>query len=247
MKKLLIPVVGAVVLGLCAGSGFSYVNAKEAALVHAVHVADSVAKHLRDSTATADSTQKADHARELEAAAEEIPMTPADSIRAAHNESTTLKAATHGVPNAVDPKSRASVPKAADSHAPAASTGHDPAPPAAKPAVKRVPAQAVPNSATETTAPGNVTERKVPEALDSALPERRISKIFASMQSKDAAKILEQMSDSDIRVILGLMGDKQAAAILSALPPSRAAVVSKGGASKNPPDHNELMPEGVHP
>ena len=68
MKKLLIPAVLAVVLGLGAGSAFSYKNAKEAAKVFAAHVADSVAKHVKDSTTAADSVAKDEQARELAAA-----------------------------------------------------------------------------------------------------------------------------------------------------------------------------------
>ncbi len=254
MKKLLIPAVLAVVLGLGAGSAFSYKNAKEAAKVFAAHVADSVAKHVKDSTTAADSVAKDEQARELAAAAEEIPLTPADSIRLAQNQPTTLSAATNGLPNATDPKHEA--PASKTSRAPAATADHGAPskPPAAAPKAAAAgtrpgtaPAKTTPKVATATT-PEHAAEEthapdnKAPAALEGALPERRIAKIFGAMQSKDAAKVLEQMTDSDVRVILGMMGDKQAAAILTALPAARAAAISKGTLAKD-----EKKPNGGQP
>jgi flagellar motility protein MotE (MotC chaperone) len=57
--------------------------------------------------------------------------------------------------------------------------------------------------------------------------QRRVAKIFTSMDAKAAAKVLEQMNDNDVHIILGYVGAKQAAAILSALPPERVAKLSK--------------------
>jgi hypothetical protein len=57
--------------------------------------------------------------------------------------------------------------------------------------------------------------------------QRRVAKIFTSMDAKAAAKVLEQMNDNDVHVILGYVGPKQAAQILSALPPERVAKLSK--------------------
>jgi hypothetical protein len=76
-----------------------------------------------------------------------------------------------------------------------------------------------------------------PAPVDTALiaSQRRVAKIFTSMDAKAAAKILEQMSDTDVHIILGYVGAKQAAQILSALPPERVAKLSKlelGGGSK---------------
>jgi flagellar motility protein MotE (MotC chaperone) len=65
--------------------------------------------------------------------------------------------------------------------------------------------------------------------------EKRIAKVFTSMDAKQAAKVLEHMTDSDVKVILGYVGVKQAAQILSALPPERVANLSKlsrGGGTK---------------
>jgi len=66
--------------------------------------------------------------------------------------------------------------------------------------------------------------------------ERRVAKVFTSMDAKQAAKVLEHMSDGDVQIILGYVGVKQAAAILAALPPERVATLSKiamrGGANK---------------
>jgi hypothetical protein len=57
--------------------------------------------------------------------------------------------------------------------------------------------------------------------------ERRIAKVFTSMDAKQAAKVLEHMADSDVEIILGYVGPRQAASILAALPPERVATLSK--------------------
>jgi flagellar motility protein MotE (MotC chaperone) len=67
--------------------------------------------------------------------------------------------------------------------------------------------------------------------------ERRVAKVFTSMDATQAAKVLEHMSDGDVQIILGYVGVKQAAAIMAALPPERVATLSKlamrsGGKSK---------------
>lgn len=84
-----------------------------------------------------------------------------------------------------------------------------------------------PTEAAKVTPPVSVPALPVAEVL----PERRLAKIFSAMSSKDAAKVLEQMSDSDIRTILSMMGDRQAAAVLTALPATRAATITKAGAT----------------
>ncbi|MBC8088922.1 MAG: hypothetical protein H7Z40_16780 [Phycisphaerae bacterium] len=238
MKKLLIPAVIAVVAGLCGGSGFAYMNAKEAAKVLAAHVADSVAKHVADSTTVADSVAKVERARAMAAELEEVPLTPADSIRLARSQPTSLAAATQHLGNAADAKHPAPAP-----------TKSTPGSSSEAAAVVPKSAAPVPAVATKTAAPTATvrTEPKAPAALENALPERRISKIFGAMQSKDAAKVLEQMTDSDIRVILGMMGDKQAAAILTALPAARAAAISKAELNRNAQGKDEKKPAGEHP
>lgn len=57
--------------------------------------------------------------------------------------------------------------------------------------------------------------------------ERRVAKVFTSMDAKQAAKVLEHMTDGDVEIILGYVGVKQAAQILAALPPERVATLSK--------------------
>ena len=57
--------------------------------------------------------------------------------------------------------------------------------------------------------------------------ERRLSKVFTSMEPKQAAKVLDHMSDNDVHVILGYVGPRQAAAIMAELPPERVAKLSK--------------------
>jgi len=249
MKKLLIPAVAAIVLGVVAGTAATYVNAKKEAKVLAALMADSLAKHAADSTAHADSVAKDEHAREVAAAADSIPLTPADSIRLAQHQPTTLASETHGVPDAADPKHDAK----ADAHgaktsAPAADSHGSPA---KAPANSHAPAAAPKNAAAGAKAgPANGApaahppENKEAASGESAQPERRIAKIFGSMQSKDAAKVLAQMSDADVRVILNMMGEKQAAAILTALPANRAAAISKSELAKATPGKDEHKPDG---
>ena len=58
-------------------------------------------------------------------------------------------------------------------------------------------------------------------------PERRLAKVFTSMDATQAAKVLEHMTDGDVQIILGYVGTRQAAAIMAALPPERVAAISK--------------------
>jgi hypothetical protein len=57
--------------------------------------------------------------------------------------------------------------------------------------------------------------------------QRRIAKVFTSMDAKQAAKVLEHMTDNDVQIILGYVGPRPAAAILAELPPERSATLSK--------------------
>jgi MgtE-like protein len=68
-----------------------------------------------------------------------------------------------------------------------------------------------------------------PAPVDTAAiaAQRRVAKIFTSMDAKAAAKVLVQMSDNDIHVILSYVGPKQAAQIMTELPPERVAKLSK--------------------
>jgi hypothetical protein len=77
-----------------------------------------------------------------------------------------------------------------------------------------------------------------PEKRDTMIQasERRVAKVFTSMEAKQAAKVLEHMSDGDVHIILGYVGPRQAASIMAELPPERVARLSKiamsGGHSK---------------
>lgn len=91
------------------------------------------------------------------------------------------------------------------------------------------------------THPSRVMEAKViPASLKSARQdtlEKRLAKVFASMQSRDAAHILQQMDDGDVQTILGSLSPKQQAAILGQFPPQRAALLARatlrgGGSSQ---------------
>jgi len=57
--------------------------------------------------------------------------------------------------------------------------------------------------------------------------ERRLAKVFTSMDPKQAAKVLDHMTDGDVQIILGYVGTKQAALIMSSMAPERVATLSK--------------------
>ena len=81
---------------------------------------------------------------------------------------------------------------------------------------------------TSTAAVANLVRGARNEALNTALPQQRLAKIFAAMSAKDAAKVMDQMSEADAREILSLMNDRSAAAVLSQFPAARAAAITKG-------------------
>ena len=221
MKKLIVPLAVAVLAGLGGGSGVAYVSAKKTAVVAEAHRVDSVKAHAKDSTEKAEKAPKivVDSAHVDSSAM--IPLTPADSIRAAKNLPTTLSEATHGLPNAPDPK------------LPAVATKTEAKvvePPKVAEVLKAKPGLPVPKPA---PTPATETPKSAAAVIEAVLPEKRVAKIFAAMQTKDAARVLEQMNDADVRVILSLMADKQAAAILATFPPQRAAAISKGDKKPN--------------
>ena len=78
-----------------------------------------------------------------------------------------------------------------------------------------------------TVASGGSKPAARPGAPGDTASERRIAKVFTSMDAKQAAKVLEHMADSDVEIILGYVGPRQAASILAALPPERVATLSK--------------------
>lgn len=93
---------------------------------------------------------------------------------------------------------------------------------------KRVAAD--PNHGGPETKPGTKTAAAAVSAArlnaDTA-SERRLSKVFTSMEAKQAAKVLEHMADMDVHIILGYVGPRQAASIMAELPPERVAKLTK--------------------
>ncbi|MEO7996853.1 MAG: hypothetical protein ABI852_05380, partial [Gemmatimonadaceae bacterium] len=188
MKKLLLPLIIAVLAGLTSASAATFVNAKKAAKIYAAHVVDSLAKHATDSVAAADSVEKEHKAHEAAQAAEAALMTPADSIRAEQNQPTTLNAATKGLLNAVDPKH-----PAAEAHGAAVPAGHDVVVPSkAMAGVTQTPKGKiiVPRAVDAVKpAPATAPARTAPVAASTAtenagLPESRFAKIFSTMAPK---------------------------------------------------------------
>ena len=98
--------------------------------------------------------------------------------------------------------------------------GATPSAPAAKPAA--APGPSVPESAVAAA----IAAANAPDTAREA-SQRRISKVFTSMDPKQAAKVLEHMTDNDVQIILGYVGPRPAAAIMAELPPERVAILSK--------------------
>ena len=215
LKKVLLPAILAIVVGLAGTAGYSVMQARTSHAAFVI-VQDSMAKAhadsiAADSVAVADSLAAAEPDEPAPLSADSVLaqlLTPADSIRAllAEREALTKGSGVTAKPvttPTAEPPTTPTKHATAKAHAPAEKT--DAEPPKTAPVVAPI----------------------TPAA--EALPERRLAKIFSAMSARDAAKVLEQMSDSDIRTILSMMGDRQAAAVLTALPAARAAVISKGG------------------
>ena len=230
MKKLLIPVLIAVLAGVGGGSGFAYMSASKTYVADSARLADSLKAH----PPAVDSVKSAEHtvteAPVLTPVVEAPPMTPADSIRALEASRAALRTSTKGVPDAAQPD-HAPAPAAGDKHAaatpPAAGDKHAATPPT-KPAPVAADAHADTPKAGSTASVANMVRDARNEAMKTALPEQRLAKIFSAMSAKDAAKVMEQMPDSDVRSILSMMSDRTAAAVLTQFPAARAAAITKG-------------------
>jgi hypothetical protein len=218
MKQLLIPVLIAVLAGVGGGSGFAYMRTSKAFVADSIQRADSIKAHPPKKAAPADAPADAhaETAGPMDAAPvdEPVPMTPADSLRA-------VEAARAGAHGAGARGGGDSISGAKAAHAPEAPKGS----PAGATASATTPAA--------TADVANLVRAARSEAMNTALPEQRLAKIFAAMSAKDAAKVMEQMPDADVRSILALMSDRSAAAVLAQFPAARAATITKG-ASKAP-------------
>ncbi|AMW03988.1 hypothetical protein GEMMAAP_02345 [Gemmatimonas phototrophica] len=220
MKAMIIPIVIGLLAGIGGGSGYSYMKASAKYVADSTRIADSLKTHAdsaaHDSTEHAAGEDSTAHgAADSTLLAEQAPMTPADSLRAleaARKAGTSHAPADHG-PAARGASAHAPAPAKAESHT------STPAPPTPKPS-------------TTSSAAASVKDAR-DQALQTALPEARLAKIFGAMAPKDAAKVLDQMTDGDVRAILAMMNDRQAAAILSAFSAGRAAAITKG-AVKSP-------------
>lgn len=236
MKKLLIPVIIAVLAGVGGGSGFAFMRASKKFVADSTVLADSLKAHppAADSTAKHEGEAAAPTA-EAAPVVEPPPMTPADSLRALEATRAPLHEATKGTPDAT-PTAEPKVGAKPEAHAPTpavAAPSKIVAPAPVKPDPKQVSANAGkvdPKAAANATASvANVVKDARNEALNTPLPEQRLAKIFAAMSTKDAAKVMEQMPDADVRTIISMMNDRTAAAILALFPATRAAAITKGG------------------
>ena len=110
--------------------------------------------------------------------------------------------------------------KSAATAAPAAAPIAAPNAPAAEPSHAsgpNVPEAAVAAAIAAANAPDTAREAS----------QKRVAKVFTSMDAKQAAKVLEHMTDNDVQIILGYVGPRPAAAIMAELPPERVAILSK--------------------
>ena len=221
MKQLIIPIAIGLLAGLGGGTGYSYMKTSAKYTADSTHLADSLKAHPpadathADSTHAdsthADSTHGGAAARGMDAPGSHeaaAPATPADSIRALVSARRDLKA----VPAKPAPAT------APDAHV--------------APSLKaQTPSVTDAKASAESAA--TIVKNARDAAMQTALPEQRLAKIFAAMAAKDAAKVLDQMTDGDVRMVLGMMNDRQAAAILTSMSAARAAAIAKGG-SKAP-------------
>ena len=229
MKQLIIPIVIGLLAGLGGGTGYSYMKTSAKYTTDSTHVADSLKAHPPADSTHADSTHG--EASHDDAAAHDsipadgaahgmdspgsheaaAPMTPADSIRLLDAARRDLKSVS----------AKPAPGKAVDTHA-AAPDAH------AAPSLKAQ-TQSATDAKSTTASAANVVKGARDAAMNTALPEQRLAKIFSAMAAKDAAKVLDQMTDGDVRAILGMMNDRQAAAILTSMTATRAAAITKGG------------------
>ena len=224
MKKLLLPVIIAVLAGIGGGSGFAYMRVSKSYVADSTARADSLKAHppvAKDSTTKeAGAGEASEHVAAAESAskAEPLPLTPADSIRAVEASRAALRA-TGANPSSVPP---AHGDAKSDAHAKADSAKSATAGKAA------TPKSAPPTPATAAVA--NVVRDARNAALNTDLKEERLAKIFSAMAPKDAAKVMDQMPDADVRAIIALMSDRNAAAILPLFKAERAAALTKSAA-----------------
>ena len=108
----------------------------------------------------------------------------------------------------------------------AADTSKHPAPAVKAPAPGMTPSAPVQTGKANVGTP-KVAATKAANDSVTTVSERRVAKVFTSMDAKQAAKVLEHMTDNDVHVILGYVGPRQAASIMAALPPERVAKLSK--------------------
>ena len=194
------PSLGAIALivGLGAGTG---------AKVMTTHPAPVVADSAKADSTKADSlkSEGADGEHGVQQAGE------------AHAPADTAVVASGGEHAPIEVAPAAEVPA---QHAPAKPTLATPSNAAAFAAALEARVESAKQAAAKASAPAPVDTAAI-------AAQRRVAKIFTSMDAKAAAKVLVQMNDNDIHIILGYVGAKQAAQIMTELPPERVAKLSK--------------------
>ena len=219
-KKLLLPIVIGLTVGLGSGSGYAYKRSVAKFVLDSARFADSLSVHVSDSTGI--------HADRGLPASDGLASTTDDKGQSQTIDSIIPAAPlSHGERQAAE---NSETGKPAPPHSGKTEQG-----------VAAQPASTGPGDAAQagdkgiTADAAQVVKNARDAALKVPLPEQRLAKIFAAMPAKEAAKVLDQMTDADVRQILYLMNDRQAAAILSQLPTGRAAAVTRGAMSGETP------------
>ena len=199
MMRILIPFVAALGLSLGISTGVVMMRAPSHAALTAVAKADSIKA----------ASLKADSAKATGDSAK-VAVVHADSL---HADSTHADSTHHD--SVVTPAAAAVKPVVDTTHAN----------PAHAVPVKGTPATTA--TATARDVPARTAIMSATAAARSDSTEKRIAKVFAAMQARDAARILQQMDDGDVKVILGSLSAKQQAAILGQFPVQRAALLTR--------------------
>lgn len=215
MKKLIVPLVIALLSGVGSGTAFTVIQASRKADADAVVArmrADSISAAIEDSLSRLADVQGSDIVSDSsteDSIAHKDIVTPAESLRAVAAGKTSTAKATKS--------------NTAETRPAAASVAADTQSAVAAKALSESRGTGSPSrTVNEALAAVKAAQS---DARSTALPEERLAKIFTAMQAKDAARVLGQMEDRDIRKVLSLMNDRQVAAILAALPAERAAAV----------------------
>lgn len=224
MKRLLLPLIAGLLVGVGGGTGFYMMRAPDSSQIDLQAVADSLAAE----EALVDS---GDSTAAMAAAPEGASPGGADTTSGGSPAGATGSGdgppAEGGTPvptAAADPtaaQTAAAVdPGSGVSGVPGAGTPAVGAPASGAPAT----GEPVASGPTPATSPENTTAGTTVDREDSA---RRMARIFSTMQPRDAAKVMTLMDRGEIELVLRQLDNRSAAKILAGLDPDLAADLSQ--------------------